>query len=190
MRYGAFLTIGVNGKSHVLRRLRVGHSAAYQQEVLRFCGCGHAGALLQPRRCGSGMEAPTFQTSLLPSGTQAVIPAIKHDNENLELDFSLTCCAAAFSQSVACVLFHPENLGSVTFTQPASIWDFAETWDLLDWEGTFTGAAYSCDLYSHDMPKPSRFLSNIEHLRTPALGMLARTSRARRSPSPLGTIST
>ena len=86
---------------------------------------------------------------------------VKHDNENLELDFSLSCSAAAFSQSVACVLLHPENLGSVTFTQPASIWDFAETRDLLDWEGTFTGA----DLYSHDMPKPLRILSNVEHLR-------------------------
>ena len=90
---------------------------------------------------------------------------IKHDNENLELDFSLTCCAAAFSQSVACVLLHQQSLGSVTFTQPASIWDFGETRDLLDWKGTFAGAAYSCDLCSHDMPKPLRLLSNIEHLR-------------------------
>ena len=90
---------------------------------------------------------------------------IKDDKENLELDFSPTCCAAAFSQSVACVLFHPENLCSVPSRSRRPLGILGETRDLLDWEGFFTGGACSCNLYLQDMPKPLRLLSKIEHLR-------------------------
>ena len=76
-----------------------------------------------------------MDTGLEPLGHKGVSfnTTIKHDNADLELDF--------LRVSVACVLLHPENIGSVTFTQPASIWDFAECRDLLDWKGHFRGSS-------------------------------------------------
>ena len=160
MRYGAFFDdIGVKAK--------VTFSDECASDILQLINRKFFDFVVvaTPVRSFS-RAAPTFQTSLLPSGSQGV--ELQHDHQARQRGSRarfLTCCAAAFSQSVACVLLHPENIGSVTFTQPASIWDFAESRDFLDWKGTFAGAAYSCDLYSHEMPKPLRLLSNIDHLR-------------------------
>ena len=144
MRYKPFLTIfRVKAKVTFSDACASNILQLNQQEAIRFCGCGHA----EPRRRGSGMGAPTFQKSLLPLWDTRGLSfntAIMHDTENLELDFSLTCCGLL---PVRRLCFVPSGEPWFSHFHAAGVnLDFAETRDLSDWEGTFMGAATSCDL--------------------------------------------